>query len=170
MGAGASTEKSAQERKNYGNLAGAVVSAKALRAALPHLKLVNGDASPTATEMVVRLSAQWYNPPLFGWEPLLEPLEVGVATRTSSLTTVNLGVQTTVDINISDALLRAVTTLAAGRRVGAGANFSTAGAFSKFMPGDRYAPHADTLHAVEWYDHCKRASQRERGLRTNGQP
>ena len=61
-----------------------------------------------------------------------------------------------------DALLRAVTTLAAGRRVGAGANFSTAGAFSKFMPGDRYAPHADTLHAVEWYDHCKRASQRER--------
>ena len=42
-------------------------------------------------------------PKLF--EPLLEPLEVGVATRTSSLTTVNLGVQTTVDINISDALL-----------------------------------------------------------------
>ena len=34
MGAGASTEKSAQERKSYGNLAGAVVSAKALRAAL----------------------------------------------------------------------------------------------------------------------------------------
>ena len=68
----------------------------------------SGDASPTATEMVVRLSAQWYNPPLFGWEPLLEPLEVGVATRTSSLTTVNVGVQTTVDINISDALLRAV--------------------------------------------------------------
>ena len=68
----------------------------------------SGDGSPTATETVVRLSAQWYNPPLFGWEPLLEPLEVGVATRTSSLTTVNLGVQTTVDINISDALLRAV--------------------------------------------------------------
>ena len=68
----------------------------------------SGDASPTATEMVVRLSARWYNPPLFGWEPLLEPLEVGVATRTSGLTTVNVAVQTTVDINISDALLRAV--------------------------------------------------------------
>lgn len=63
---------------------------------------------PLAVEAVVPFKAGWYHPALFSWEPLVEPIEVALSLRSGPKmpTAVNLHVGGTVDVNLSDKMLR----------------------------------------------------------------
>ena len=91
--------------------------------ALPLLQLSVGDegaplsvsvekhaGSPLlATEMAVVVQVRFYNAPLFAWEPLVESFEVDVSIRSGGKPAVaaNLSVPDTLNVNLSDAMLRA---------------------------------------------------------------
>ena len=63
---------------------------------------------PHLPEATVVLAARFYNAPLFAWEPLVEPFTLDAALRTGGKPAVaaNLAVAQTLNVNLSDAMLR----------------------------------------------------------------
>ena len=55
------------------------------------------------------VAARFYNAPLFAWEPLIEPFEIEFSMRSGGVPAVaaNLNVADTLNVNVSDTMLRA---------------------------------------------------------------
>ena len=68
----------------------------------------HGASMPLAVEAVVPVRIDWYHAALFVWEPLVESFAVVLTARAGELSTVNLAVPTTVNVNVSDKMLLAL--------------------------------------------------------------
>ena len=67
-------------------------------------------ALPLLAEACVPLSARWHNAGLLCWEPLIEPADIQLKAQQSSagsaLTTINVGLSSPLELNLSDSMLR----------------------------------------------------------------